>query len=173
MCTVLLYCLCVNVYCTAVLFVCKCVLYYCHRASNQLQLKINNNNDNNNNNNTVSNYHYTLSNNPEERRYWLQLSLKTLLTASTNSDRPDGIPVAIHCCGLWLECRSLVTVNRDSIGRPMRRSGVGSDNDGASNRRQFAHMLHTATWHTELRSGAVPYGAEVTFRRNLLPPSSG
>jgi hypothetical protein len=38
MCTVLLYCLCVNVYCTAVLFVCKCVLYYCHRVSTQLQL---------------------------------------------------------------------------------------------------------------------------------------
>jgi hypothetical protein len=40
MCTVLLlYCLCVNVYCTAsVLFVCKCVLYYCHRVSTQRQL---------------------------------------------------------------------------------------------------------------------------------------
>jgi hypothetical protein len=37
MCTVLLYCLCVNVYCTTVLFVCKCVLYYCHRVSTQLQ----------------------------------------------------------------------------------------------------------------------------------------
>jgi hypothetical protein len=39
MCTVLLlYCLCVNVYCTAaVLFVCKCVLYYCHRVATQLQ----------------------------------------------------------------------------------------------------------------------------------------
>jgi hypothetical protein len=40
MCTVPLYCLCVNVYCTAVLFVCKCVLYYCHRLSTQLQLNI-------------------------------------------------------------------------------------------------------------------------------------
>jgi hypothetical protein len=49
MCTVLLYCLCVNVYCTAVLFVCKCVLYCCHRVSTQLQLKVNNNNNNNNN----------------------------------------------------------------------------------------------------------------------------
>jgi hypothetical protein len=29
MCTVLVYCLCVNVYCTGVLFVCKCVLYWC------------------------------------------------------------------------------------------------------------------------------------------------
>jgi len=41
MCTVLfvckcvLYCLCVNVYCTVV---CKCVSYYCHRVSTQLQL---------------------------------------------------------------------------------------------------------------------------------------
>jgi len=35
MCTVL-YCLCVNVYCT-VLFVRKCVLYYCHRVATELQ----------------------------------------------------------------------------------------------------------------------------------------
>jgi hypothetical protein len=39
MCTVLLYCLCVNVYCTAVLFVCKCVLYCCHRVATKLRLK--------------------------------------------------------------------------------------------------------------------------------------
>jgi hypothetical protein len=40
MCTVLLYCLCVNVYCAAVLFVCKCALYYCYRVSTQLRFYI-------------------------------------------------------------------------------------------------------------------------------------
>ena len=98
---------------------------------------------------SVRNYHYTLRNNHEEHRSWSQLSAKTLIVASTDSDWPEWIPGAIHCCGLRLKWRSLVTVYRDSIGRSLRRSGVGSDNDGASSWRQFAHMLHAATRNTK------------------------